>query len=126
MACSRVIHDNLMKEHPEHIGQPYRDEPPMPSKEGDISLAAMPAWQTPKWAARVRAAVGEAEREVDRLTDACDRSGYHFLTSDRLRREKAKLAALQTIALWGDYPLHLEEIEAAASAVTTDGITVPA
>jgi len=123
MALSRRIHMDLVDKQPELVGMPYGDQP---VESADVDLTALPAWAARKWAARVHIAVSEAEYEVNRLTDACERTGYHFLTSDRLCREKAKLAALQTIALWGADPLNLEEIEAAAIGVTTDGITVPA
>jgi hypothetical protein len=122
MASARTTQISLVTIHPEIYGECYDDQ------AGDLNfdLAAMPAWAAREWAARVRAATAEAEHEIGRLADADEPRVYGLLAQDRVSRETVKLAALQTIALWGNDPLSLEEIGAAASVVTTDGIEVPA
>jgi hypothetical protein len=122
MASARTTQISLVEIHPEIYGECYDDQ------AGDLNfdLAAMPAWAAREWAALVRAATGEAEHEIGRLAGADEPRVYGLLAQDRVCRERVKLAALQTIALWGNDPLSLEEIEAAASLVTTDGIEVPA
>jgi hypothetical protein len=124
MALARHIYANLVEKQPELADDDSYDA--LPPKSADFDLAALPARAVRKWASRVNAAGRDTQGEVDRLTDSCEQSGYEIVTSDKLLREKAKLAALQTIALWGRDPLQLEGIEASASAVTTDGVTVPA
>ena len=123
MAMSRRVQMYVVETHPEAVGEPYDDQVCEPS---EFDMAAMPAWGARKWAARVKAAVCECERKVTGLTAACERSGYSPLALTALRNERTKLAALQTIALWGCDPLPQEQIEVAARAVTTDGIEIQA
>jgi hypothetical protein len=123
MATSRRVQMYVVETHPECVGECYDDQVVQPS---EFDMAAMPAWGARKWAARVAAAVCECERKVGRLTEASERRGESPLALGTLRCERTKLAALQTIALWGRDPLPQEQIEAAARAVTTDGIEVPA
>jgi hypothetical protein len=127
MATARTAQISVLEMHPEISGECYDDQAAKLAAEyPDFDLAAMPAWAAREWAARVRAATAEAQHEIGRLTDAHEPRVYGLLAQDRVRRERVKLAALQTIALWGNDPLDLEAIETAASAVTTDGIEVPA
>jgi hypothetical protein len=127
MASARSVQISVVEAHPETFGECYDDQAVKLAVEfPDFDLAAMPAWAAREWAAQVRAATAEAQHEIGRLTDAYEPRVYGLLAQDRVLREKVKLAALQTIALWGNDPLNLEHIEAAASAVTTEGIEVPA
>ena len=87
MALSRRIHMDLVERSRSSWGA-LGDQP---VESADVDLTALPAWAARKWAARVHIAVSEAENEVSRLTDACERTGDHFLTSDRLRQGEGEI-----------------------------------
>ncbi|WP_373145946.1 hypothetical protein [Mycobacterium marinum] len=124
MALSRKVNIYLVEARPESVREPYDDQPVSGPEE--FCLAALPAWAARKWATRVKAAVCEAELELARITDACERMGVGMLAEIKIRRDRTKLAALQTIALWGADCLSLEQIKTAAAAVTAIGLEAPA
>ena len=94
-----------------------------PAEEIDLSqaegfgLAGLPWSLAPVWGATVRAAYGAARQRREWVRELGRWSDYST--------ESTKALALWTIALWGEEPLSLGEIELAARSVTDQLVWYP-
>jgi hypothetical protein len=98
------------------------DEDEVVALSDKFEVAALPSTTVPRWAARIRDAIGDAERR-------CLQTGWGGpgpLDAVDVEAEAAKLQALRTTAMWGVEPLPLYVIEALAKRVTKEGLWLPA